>query len=98
MAAAAYQRAGSGTQTDDGISALIGEAVHLFLDDVRGLTHAAHKEGRLLENRRLYLAVAVEGADVVDALVDVPPVRLILRQDVQRAPRCSILHLLLLVG
>jgi hypothetical protein len=74
----------------DGISALVGEAIHLLLHDVRGLTHAAHKEGRFFEDKCLYLAVAVEGADVVDALVDVTPVGLILWQDVQCATRCSV--------
>ena len=74
----------------DGVAAPIGEAVHLLLDDVGGLAHAAHKEGRLLKDGRLDLAIAVEGTHVVDAVVDVTPVGLILRQDVQRATRCSV--------
>ena len=65
----------------------IGERVHLLLDDVRARAGRPLEERRVLEDRRLDRAVAVERAQALDLRRDARPERLLGRDDVVRAAR-----------
>ena len=67
--------------------ALVPERVHLFLDDVGRLAHAAHEKIRRLEHRRSNLTVAEPSRDPADSRFEGLPARTVGGKDVCRSPR-----------
>src|SRR5262249_39954213 len=67
--------------------ALVAKVVHLLLDDVRALAHAAYEQLLGLEYRRPDLLEAEAAHELVGAPLQLAPVRALGRQDVTRAAR-----------
>src|ERR1017187_2446972 len=67
-----------------GAAATVGEVVHLLVDDVRRLPHAAHEELRGLQGRRPDLVETVEREDLARGRLDAVPHARLGREEVAR--------------
>ena len=73
------------------VAALVGERVHLLLDDVGGLARALGEQFLALDDRRADLDVAVALAERAGDALDVLPLLDLARQDVVRAADSGII-------
>ena len=71
----------------DIVVALVLEGIHLLVDDVGTLPDAAGKELRLLEHRHVDALEPGQLRQVPRPVAHVVPIRLILRQNIQRSGR-----------
>ena len=60
--------------------------VHLFFNDVGHFADRAHKEGRVLDDGRAHVSVAVLAGDASDGFFEEFPARRFAREDVVHAP------------
>jgi hypothetical protein len=68
----------------------ISKGVHLLVHHVRAFANALHKDGRLLKDGHIERLVTIQLSNGLDALNNVSPVRLLIRQDVPGTTRCGV--------